>query len=118
MFSIYPARRLPFFGELNFQKRKDMDNERRYAERDFQALADARRFTDLLRSAEPGRSFVLTFPDGRALDSFRCVAYRENTRGESPVCFSLRMSYRNRTARVAAITREEYERAEAGRIDP
>lgn len=93
-------------------------DKKRYAERDFQALADERRFTAILRSAEPGRSFVLAFPDGRALDSFRNMAYRENTRGESPVCFSLRMSYRNRTAAVTAITREEYERAEAGRINP
>lgn len=95
-----------------------MENKRRYAERDFQALADARRFTDLLRSAEPGRPFVLAFPDGRALDSFRNMAYRENTRGESPVCFSLRMSYRNRTAAVTPLTRDEYERRQGDRVDP
>ena len=52
--------------------------QRKFSERDFPALVEARRYTELLRSMEAGRDALLAFPDGRSLDSFRQTAYREN----------------------------------------
>lgn len=85
-------------------------NDKTYHERDFQKLADCRRFTPILRSVKPGRVITLTFPDGRAIDSFRNSAYRENARGENPIYFSTRANYRNKTITITTMTREDYER--------
>ena len=48
--------------------------QRKFSERDFPALVEARRYTELLRSMEAGREALLAFPDGRSLDSFRQTA--------------------------------------------
>lgn len=92
--------------------------EKTYRERDFQALVDAKRFTSVLRSAEAGRVIVLTFPDGRSIDSFRNSVYRENARGENPIHFAVRVNYKNRTATMTTMTRDEYERGREVGLNP
>ena len=91
--------------------------QRKFSERDFPALVEARRYTELLRSMEAGRDALLAFPDGRSLDSFRQTAYRENMRGDGPVCYRLRINWPQKVASVKPITREEYEREKRSGLD-
>lgn len=98
------------------KSRKDME-QRKFSERDFPALVEARRYTELLRSMEAGRDALLAFPDGRSLDSFRQTAYRENMRGDGPVCYRLRINWPQKVASVKPITREEYEREKRSGLD-
>ena len=91
--------------------------QRKFSERDFPALVEARRYTELLRSMEAGRDALLAFPDGSSLDSFRQTAYRENMRGDGPVCYRLRINWPQKVASVKPITREEYEREKRSGLD-
>ena len=91
--------------------------QRKFSEKDFPALIEARRYTELLRSMEAGRDALLAFPDGRALDSFRQTAYRENMKGDGPVCYKLRISWPQRVINVKPVTREEYEREKRSGLD-
>ncbi len=110
----YKPRALPLYQEP--KSRKDME-QRKFSERDFPALVEARRYTELLRSMETGRDALLAFPDGRSLDSFRQTAYRENMRGDGPVCYRLRINWPQRVANVKPVTREEYEREKRSGLD-
>ena len=109
-----PARP-PYFNQEP-KPRNDME-QRKFSERDFPALVEARRYTELLRSMEAGRDALLAFPDGRALDSFRQTAYRENMRGDGTVCYRLRINWPQRVANVTPVTREEYEREKRSGLD-
>ena len=109
-----PARS-PYIRNQN-QGKKNME-QRKFSERDFPALVEARRYTELLRSMEAGRDALLAFPDGRSLDSFRQTAYRENMRGDGPVCYRLRINWPQRVANVKPVTREEYEREKRSGLD-
>lgn len=111
-----PARSPYIRSGTKIKERKDMEN-RKFSERDFPALVEARRYTELLRSMEAGRDALLAFPDGRSLDSFRQTAYRENMRGDGPVCYRLRINWPQRVANVKAVTREEYEREKRSGLD-
>lgn len=91
--------------------------QRKFSEKDFPALIEARRYTELLRSMEAGRDALLAFPDGRTLDSFRQTAYRENMKGDGPVCYKLRISWPQRVINVKPVTREEYEREKRSGLD-
>lgn len=97
-------------------KSRNME-QRKFSERDFPALIEARRYTELLRSMEAGRDALLAFPDGRSLDSFRQTAYRENMRGDGPVCYKLKISWPQRVINVKPVTREEYEREKRSGLD-
>lgn len=109
-----PAR--PLISGTKIKERKDME-QRKFSERDFPALVEARRYTELLRSMEAGRDALLAFPDGRSLDSFRQTAYRENMRGDGPLCYRLRINWPQRVANVKPVTREEYEREKRSGLD-
>ena len=111
-----PARSPYIRSGTKIKERKDME-QRKFSERDFPALVEARRYTELLRSMEAGRDALLAFPDGRSLDSFRQTAYRENMRGDGPVCYRLRINWPQRVASVKAVTREEYEREKRSGLD-